>query len=213
MAAVLGSNAMALLNPKGAFLSDVRREQVSQRRRNTSTGVLSDMEAAYRPAMDRLRDESRSTDLVDRAEANADQRFERGVEAAQHIQAAQGGMTTRQQALAGYQATQAGAANRDARVNVARSDQQDLQEGAREQLEGMEMNMLAQRATQMQHKESLEQQRKQHQDNLALQKREQKSQKKAKKKGFLGSLVGGVAGFALGGPAGAVAGASIGGKI
>lgn len=178
-----------------------------------STGILSDMQSAYQPAMDRLRGEMTNTDLVDHATSTADSRFQRGAEAASHIQAAQGGMTTRQQALARYQTMQAGGANRDARVNVARSQQNTLQEGAREQLGDMERNLLAQKATQVRHGETLEQQRKQHEDNLALEKRKMESQKKAKKKSFLGSLVGGVAGFAIGGPAGALAGSSIGGQL
>lgn len=153
----------------------------------STTELLDQYANIYQPSIDKLREKINSTDLVDHAVNTADSRFSRGVEAAEHINAASGGLTTRQQALARYNAKKAAGANRDASVNQARFDQGQLRENATNQLATVEANLLEQQIQEQQHK-----------DDLALQRQLANEANKAAnsraKKGFWS----GVAGTALG---------------
>jgi len=150
-----------------------------------STGLLDDLSSVYKPAMDKLREKKTSTALVDDARSTADNRYKRGVQAAEHMQAATGGMTTRQAALSRYQSRAGGRANVDASINSARETQDNLQESASQSLLGMESQLLGQKIDQQRHKETLTEQR-------AMQNERMKSANKSSKRGFWGT-VGGVA--------------------
>ena len=150
-----------------------------------STGLLDDLSSVYKPAMDKLREKKTSTALVDDARSTADNRYKRGVQAAEHMQAATGGMTTRQAALSRYQSRAGGRANVDASINSARETQDNLQESASQSLLGMESQLLGQKIDQQRHKETLTEQR-------AMQNERMKSANKSSKRGFWGA-VGGVA--------------------
>ena len=153
-----------------------------------STNALGDLRSLYEPAMGKLKEQRDSTDLVDHAEATADNRFNRGQEAANHMLAATGGGTTRQQALEKYNSQLAGGANRDASVNAARSSQRDIREEATDQLGGMQRSMAKQEVAQMRHGENLTQQREMHNEKL-------KAENKASKRAFWGNVAGGALGI------------------
>ena len=150
-----------------------------------STGLLDDLSGVYKPAMDKLREKKTSTALVDDARSTADNRYKRGVQAAEQMQAATGGMTTRQAALSRYQARAGGRANVDASINSARETQDNLQESASQSLLGMQSQLLGQKIDQQRHKETLTEQR-------AMQNERMKSANKNSKRGFWGA-VGGIA--------------------
>jgi len=150
-----------------------------------STGLLDDLSGVYKPAMDKLREKKTSTALVDDARSTADNRYKRGVQAAEQMQAATGGMTTRQAALSRYQARAGGRANVDASINSARETQDNLQESASQSLLGMQTQLLGQKVDQQRFKETLTEQR-------AMQNERIKADDKNSKRGFWGT-VGGIA--------------------
>ena len=150
-----------------------------------STGLLDDLSGVYKPAMDKLREKKTSTALVDAARSTADNRYKRGVQAAEQMQAATGGMTTRQAALSRYQARAGGRANVDASINSARETQDNLQESASQSLLGMQTQLLGQKVDQQRLKETLTEQR-------AMQNERIKADDKNSKRGFWGT-VGGIA--------------------
>ena len=150
-----------------------------------STGLLDDLSDVYKPAMDKLREKKTSTALVDDARSTADNRYKRGVQAAEQMQAATGGMTTRQAALSRYQARAGGRANVDASINSARETQDNLQESASQSLLGMQSQLLGQKIDQQRLKETLTEQR-------AMQNERIKADDKNSKRGFWGT-VGGIA--------------------
>ena len=150
-----------------------------------STGLLDDLSGVYKPAMDKLREKKTSTALVDDARSTADNRYKRGVQAAEQMQAATGGMTTRQAALSRYQARAGGRANVDASINSARETQDNLQESASQSLLGMQTQLLGQKVDQQRLKETLTEHR-------AMQNERIKADDKNSKRGFWGT-VGGIA--------------------
>lgn len=155
----------------------------------TSTDLLRELESSYKPQLEKLREATGDTSLVDRAEATSDARFDRGVQAAQHMQAATGGLTTREAALSRYNATKSGAANRDASLNTARWKQDALQDQATNQLAQVERGLAKQKIGQVQHKEDLEQERRMHNDTI-------KAQNRSSKRGFWGNVAGAGLGMA-----------------
>ena len=101
------------------------------------------------------------------------------------MQAATGGMTTRQAALSRYQARAGGRANVDASINSARETQDNLQESASQSLLGMQTQLLGQKIDQQRLKETLTEQRAMHNERI-------KADDKNSKRGFWGT-VGGIA--------------------
>lgn len=169
------------------FAKDAKEKAASSDGVSGSTNILGDIADVYAPAMDKLKEKKASTDLVDNATATSDSRFKRGVQAADHMQAATGGATTRQQALAKYKSTMAGAANRDGSINAAREGQNEIREAATGELLQTESNLLGQQLDQARHGENLKQQRE-------IANAQMKAKNKASKRGFWGN----VAGTALG---------------
>jgi len=175
------------------FIEAVRKEEDNRNKTvatSESTGLLDDLSGVYKPAMDKLQEKKTSTALVDDARSTADSRYKRGVQAASHMQAATGGMTTRQAALAKYKSQQGGRANVDASINSARETQDNLQESASQSLLGMESQLLGQKIDQQRHKETLTEQRAMHNERM-------KSANKSSKRSFWGAVGGLAAGAAL----------------
>lgn len=151
---------------------------------NSSTQILGQVADSYAPAMNELKEQRDSTELVDHATNTSQSRFDRGVQAGSHVAAAQGGLTTRQEALGKYQAKQAGAASMDANINSARLNQNELRENATSGLAGIQRSILGGQLDEARHSESLSMQRSQHKDRM----RQAELDRKANEPGFFGKI-------------------------
>lgn len=172
---------MDLIQNSSQMIKDARAERETRK----STQAMQGLSDIYRPAITELHEKKNSMDLVDRAQSTAGSRFERGVQAADHIQGAMGGMTTRQQALAQLQNQRAGRAIQDASINLARTDQDVIRTQARDQLVGIERDLFLNKVEENRHRENLTQQREMHNERVD-------AEEKAAKRSFWGT-VGGIA--------------------
>lgn len=181
----MSSAILSMMQDKIGQLKSQNSEKPAVSSGDSSTNILGQVADSYAPAMDELKEQRDSTELVDRATNTSQSRFDRGVQAGDHIAAAQGGLTTRQAALGKYQSKQAGAANMDANINSARLNQNELRENATSGLAGIQRSILGGQLDEARHRENLDMQRDQHKDRM----RQAELDRKANEPGFFGKIV------------------------
>lgn len=175
---------------------DMRRQSVEGLYRGAEHGFINDM-------ADRS--------LVDRAVETGESRFNRGVQAAEHMQAATGGATASQATRGSVLAQIAGRSAVNAGINQASDAQQQIHDRAVQGLGQVRMGRLQNEAQQAMFREQMNQQRTIAYDqmgqsrNLATLQMDQQramhnesidAQNKNAKRQFWGSMIGTGAGFA-----------------